>query len=82
MRDFLALIRAVCIACHRFKTSKHDVPRAAKTQRQQDKNSGIRKSKKSIASRPFTKADAAKMGKQKLAPRKLFKQADGASNAK
>lgn len=34
---------AVCIPCHRFKTAKRDIPLAAKTVRQQDKHSGIRK---------------------------------------
>lgn len=35
---------AVCIPCHKFKSAKHDTPLAAKTLRQQDKDSGIRKS--------------------------------------
>lgn len=34
---------AVCPGCHHFKTTKHDVPMAAKTRRQQDKNNGIRR---------------------------------------
>ncbi len=34
---------AVCVKCHRHKTSKHDTPLAAKTLRQQDKAAGIRK---------------------------------------
>lgn len=34
---------AVCMRCHRFKTTKHDTPKAAKTLRQQDKGRGIRK---------------------------------------
>ncbi len=34
---------AVCIPCHRVKTAKHDTPLAAKTLRQQDKDSGIKK---------------------------------------
>lgn len=34
---------AVCPACHKYKTGKIDVPKAAKTLRQQDKNRGIRK---------------------------------------
>jgi hypothetical protein len=34
---------AVCVKCHRFKTAHHDIPRAAKTLRQQDKNNGIRR---------------------------------------
>ncbi|MEI2387999.1 HNH endonuclease [Breoghania sp. JC706] len=33
---------AVCPACHRFKTTKHDIPLAAKTVRQQDKHHGIK----------------------------------------
>lgn len=32
----------VCIPCHKFKTAKHDIPKAAKTIRQQDKDRGIR----------------------------------------
>lgn len=35
---------AVCKLCHATKTAKHDIPLAAKTLRQQDKDSGIRKS--------------------------------------
>jgi hypothetical protein len=35
--------RAVCPACHRYKTAKIDIPAIAKTVRQQDKNAGIRK---------------------------------------
>jgi hypothetical protein len=34
---------AVCIKCHKFKTTKHDTPLAAKTQRQQDMALGIRR---------------------------------------
>lgn len=34
---------AVCIRCHSHKTRHHDIPVAAKTLRQQDKHSGIRK---------------------------------------
>jgi hypothetical protein len=38
-----------CVAlfpsCHRYKTAKHDTPRAAKTVRQRDKHSGIRSEK-------------------------------------
>lgn len=36
---------AVCPACHKYKTSKFDVPKAAKTLRQQDKHKGITKRK-------------------------------------
>lgn len=34
---------AVCIPCHRFKTTKRDIPTAAKTVRQFDKDNGIKK---------------------------------------
>jgi len=33
---------AVCPSCHRYKSTKHDTPKAAKTKRQADKHSGIR----------------------------------------
>jgi hypothetical protein len=33
---------AVCPRCHRFKTTQHDTPKAAKTVRQRDKHQGIR----------------------------------------
>lgn len=33
----------VCIPCHHVKTAKHDTPLAAKTVRQQDKDSGVSK---------------------------------------
>ena len=35
---------AVCPKCHRWKSSKHDIPLAAKTLRQQDKARGIKRS--------------------------------------
>ena len=35
-------VAVVCRPCHRAKTEKHDTPRAAKTQRMQDKANGIR----------------------------------------
>lgn len=38
----------VCPACHLYKTRHRDIPLAAKTLRQQDKDSGIRRS-----ARPF-----------------------------
>ena len=39
---------AVCPHCHRFKTTQHDTPLAAKTVRQRDKNNGIRSTKAAI----------------------------------
>jgi len=64
--------RAVCPACHRFKTSKHDVPRAAKTLRQQDKNAGIRRPKGKLKSAPFPKPEKERKGRDTLPPRKLY----------
>ena len=34
---------AVCVKCHAFKTRNHDIPKAAKTVRQQDKARGTKK---------------------------------------
>ena len=34
---------AVCVKCHKYKTAKHDTPRAAKGLRQQDKARGIKR---------------------------------------
>lgn len=34
---------AVCVRCHSWKTRKHDIPKAAKTVRQQDRARGIKK---------------------------------------
>jgi hypothetical protein len=34
---------AVCPRCHKFKSTKHDTPKAAKTVRQRDKHQGVRK---------------------------------------
>jgi hypothetical protein len=34
---------AVCVKCHKHKTRTHDIPKAAKTLRQQDKARGIKK---------------------------------------
>jgi 5-methylcytosine-specific restriction endonuclease McrA len=65
---------AVCPSCHRFKTAKHDLPRAAKTKRQSDKNSGIRRPKGQLKSAGFPKAEKPeRTGKAKLPPRPLFK---------
>ncbi len=43
---------SVCMRCHRYKTTKHDIPVAAKTLRQQDKHLGIRKPKSRGFQRP------------------------------
>jgi hypothetical protein len=63
--------RAVCPACHAYKTRTHDIPKAAKTVRQQDKARGIEKEKQKIQSRPFAKKERAE--KPALPPRRLFR---------
>jgi 5-methylcytosine-specific restriction endonuclease McrA len=44
---------AICPACHKYKTTVHDTPRAAKIKRVSDKHSGIVKPKGTIKSRGF-----------------------------
>lgn len=39
---------AVCIKCHKFKSTKHDTPMAAKTVRQQDNHTGVGKRRSSF----------------------------------
>jgi hypothetical protein len=66
--------RAVCLQCHKHKTRTNDVPRAAKTKRQSDKNSGVRRPKGQLKSAGFPKPEKPeRTGKAKLAPRPLFK---------
>jgi hypothetical protein len=43
--------RCVCKKCHRWKTTKRDVPLAAKTKRQQDKFRGIKRAKRAFPKR-------------------------------
>lgn len=40
---------AVCPRCHKFKTTTHDTPKAAKTVRQRDKNNGITNDRQPMA---------------------------------
>lgn len=47
----------ICIACHKYKTAKHDVPAIAKTKRIQDRHIGIRKPSQ-LQSRGFGKRPA------------------------
>jgi hypothetical protein len=70
---------AVCIPCHRWKTSNHDTPMAAKTVRMQDKARGIRTAaKQKIRSQGFAVSEKAERRQTKvpLPPRKLFKPID------
>jgi hypothetical protein len=61
---------AVCIPCHRFKTAKHDTPKAAKTLRQQDKARGVTRPKQSIRGPGFAKAP--RVPKPSLPPRRIY----------
>ena len=63
---------AVCLQHHAHKTRKHDMPRIAKTKRQADKNSGIRRTKGKLKSAPFPKVEKERKGKETLPPRKLY----------
>jgi len=40
---------AVCVRCHKHKTRTHDIPKAAKTLRQQDKDTGVAKRRSTFA---------------------------------
>jgi hypothetical protein len=42
---------AACPRCHAFKTNNHDKPMLAKTQRQEDKNAGIRRAPSRISTK-------------------------------
>jgi 5-methylcytosine-specific restriction endonuclease McrA len=46
-------IFAVCVRCHRHKSSVNDVPRIAKMKRQRDKHLGIKKVKRNWPTRKF-----------------------------
>lgn len=64
---------AVCIPCHRHKTTHVDVPKAAKTLRQQDKARGIRKAPAKIPARGFSRSPKPdRITKQPLAPRPIY----------
>ncbi|MBX5154595.1 HNH endonuclease [Rhizobium lentis] len=67
---------AVCVKCHRWKTSNHDTPMAAKTVRMQDKARGIRTAPVTKMKGPgFPKSPKAsrRQAKAPLPPRQLFK---------
>ena len=64
--------RAVCPACHRVKTRMVDIPTAAKTVRQQDKDRGIVKPKGEMQSRARPPSKPAREPKQSLPPRRMF----------
>jgi hypothetical protein len=66
---------AVCIKCHRWKTSHHDIPMAAKTVRMQDKALGIKaRASQPIRGAGFPKSPKAERAtsKQTLPPRALY----------
>lgn len=63
--------KAVCLRCHRWKTTQLDTPRAAKTKRQSDKAKGIVRPKGAIKSAGFAKASKPSKALSKpLPPRK------------
>lgn len=43
---------AVCVACHAHKTTKFDVPQAAKTKRMSDKAKGVSKPSSKLSAKP------------------------------
>lgn len=67
---------AVCPKCHRWKTSHHDTPMAAKTVRMQDKARGIRTApvkKLNGPGFPVSEKSASRSPKQSLGYRALYK---------
>lgn len=64
----LANCAAVCIKCHAYKTTHVDVPKAAKTVRQQDGANGIKRAKAKMPQRP--KEPKPERDKLPLPPRK------------
>lgn len=66
--------RAVCPKCHRYKTAKHDIPKNAKTVRQQDKGRGISKPKQAIPNRGFDRKE--RNPKPTLPPRRMFRSGE------
>lgn len=54
----LANCAVICTTCHKYKTTKLDVPAIAKTKRISDEHSGIRTARTKIQSRGFQKAPA------------------------
>lgn len=66
---------SVCIPCHRWKTSNHDTPMAAKTVRMQDKARGIRSApKQKIRSQGFAVSlkSLSREPKKTLPPRPIY----------
>lgn len=64
---------AVCPHCHRWKSSKNDVPKAAKVKRVSDKAKGIRKAP-TLKSPGFPKVEKPERPRKKILPiRPLFK---------
>lgn len=52
---------SVCPHCHRYKTTKFDIPRAAKTVRLSDKAKGIVRPKSALSSHKQPKAPSSKI---------------------
>ena len=66
---------AVCIKCHRWKTSKHDIPMAAKTVRVMEKRLGLHRPKQKIPSPPKA-SKPEREAKPSLPYRQLYVQED------
>jgi hypothetical protein len=70
---------SVCLKCHRWKTSHHDIPMAAKTVRMGDKAANIRRAPPAaIKSAPFPVTEKAakrqsRPPKPPLPPRQLYR---------
>jgi len=68
---------AVCKPCHRWKTENRDIPLAAKTKRQADKDAGIVGRKQKIRSAPFPKASKQpKLVKRRLPHRPFYRSVE------
>ncbi|NTA27452.1 HNH endonuclease [Allorhizobium ampelinum] len=67
---------AVCIKCHKIKTSANDTPKAAKTKRVSDKAKGIKAAKPPIRSPGFPSSPKAAARQPKPLPprRNLFQE--------
>jgi 5-methylcytosine-specific restriction protein A len=65
--------RAVCPKCHGFKTRNIDIPKAAKTVRQQDRANGIVKPQGRLRGPGFAKSEKTpRIVKTALPPRPMF----------
>ena len=64
----------LCIACHRDKTTKRDVPAIAKAKRVSDKHLGIKTIRKKIEARGFQKAEPQRTASRPISRRQITEQ--------